>query len=84
MGCTTSKPRRAVYKHGDLLKPQAPKRRGGRSAANDVAAPGSPGFAGDDFAGLFKVTVDCAKMKRKGHYNVTLSMGLQVRNCAQH
>jgi hypothetical protein len=34
--------------------------------------------ADQDCMGLLKVTVERAHMRHRGHYNVTLSIGLQV------
>ena len=82
MGCFSSKYGSPLDKNGQLNRQPAPKaglipfKR--PPARAGVAAPDSAGFAGPDFAGLFRVTVDSAHLKKKGHYNVTLSMGLQV------
>lgn len=83
MGCFQSKKaQHALNSKGQLRKHVAPPAKPAgrpRKLHSDVAAPGTAGFAGSDFLGLLKVTVDYAEMQKKGHYNVTLSMGLQVR-----
>jgi hypothetical protein len=83
MGCASSK----NAKRGERIKLQktkadatAPKRppKGlfldlpppGEAASNDPT---------DVLFGVAKVVVKGAELKKKGHYNVTLSMGLQVR-----
>jgi 3,4-dihydroxy-2-butanone 4-phosphate synthase len=48
-------------------------------AGNDGGTCSAITHAGEDFVGLLKVTVASAHMRRRGYYNVTTSIGMQVR-----
>jgi hypothetical protein len=72
MGCFHSTPRNGLDKHGRLHKQPIAKQceRNGREEH------GIGSYV--DVAGLLRLTITRAHMRQKGHYNVTMSMGLQV------
>ena len=80
MGSAGSKQQAISRKEKPSAKPTCVNSRGVLGNSHLADPPGTPGFASADFVGLIKVTVDQAFMRKKGHYNVTLSLGLQVRN----
>ena len=72
MGSASSSCRRAkLDKHGRLHK-----QAGARKRENGA---GMDSFHGSEIAGLLRVTIKHAHVAQRGYYNVTLSMGLQVR-----
>lgn len=88
MGSSSSKQQPAARKERPAAKPaRVPSKHSLAPNSHLADPPGTPGFASADFVGLIKVTVDQAFMVSKGHYNVTMTLGLQVMSrlhvCAQ-
>ena len=88
MGCVQSLSKKQEQRNGKLSKvkkdvylPGTASQAGHGVPKDGGPLPLTPCGDTSGLLGVAKVHVEGAKLDRKGHYNVTLSLGLQVRGC---
>lgn len=88
MGCVQSLPKKQEQRNvklpklkKDVYSPHKASQAGHGVPKDGGPVPITPYSDTSALLGVAKVLIESAELHKKGHYNVTLSLGLQVRSC---